>query len=94
MAARRLVDGDGNEISLTAGEFDLLAVFVQHAGRVLSRDFLLEHTRGRDAAPFDRSVDVLVGRLRRKLADDLQQPQILKAVRGAGYLLVATARHR
>jgi two-component system, OmpR family, response regulator len=94
VAARRLLDREGKEIALTAGEFDLLAVFVQHAGRVLSRDFLLEHTRGREAAPFDRSVDVLVGRLRRKLDDDLQQPQILKAVRGAGYLLVATPRPR
>jgi two-component system, OmpR family, response regulator len=94
LAARRLLDGNGNEIALTAGEFDLLAVFVQHAGRVLSRDFLLEHTRGREAAPFDRAVDVLVGRLRKKLGDDGQQPRLLKAVRSAGYLLVATASHR
>ncbi len=94
VAARRLLDRDGKEIALTAGEFDLLAVFVDHPGRVLSRDFLLEHTRGREAAPFDRSVDVLVGRLRRKLGDDLEQPQILKAVRGAGYLLVATPQPR
>ena len=93
-AARRLLGRDGQEISLTGGEFDLLAVFVQHAGRVLSRDFLLEHTRGREAAPFDRAVDVLVGRLRKKLGDDAQQPQILKAVRGAGYLLVDMARPR
>jgi two-component system OmpR family response regulator len=94
LGPRRLLDRNGNEVALTAGEFDLLSVFVQHPGRVLSRDFLLEATRGREAAPFDRSVDVLIGRLRRKLADDLQQPQILKAVRGAGYLLVATARPR
>ncbi len=89
LAARRLLDRDGNEIALTAGEFDLLAVFARHAGRVLSRDFLLENTRGREAAPFDRAVDVLVGRLRKKLGDDLQYPQLLKSVRGAGYLLVA-----
>jgi len=93
-AARRLLGRDGKEIALTSGEFDLLAVFVQNAGRVLSRDFLLEHTRGREAAPFDRAVDVLVGRLRKKLGDDAQQPQILKAVRGAGYLLIDTARPR
>jgi DNA-binding response OmpR family regulator len=90
LAARRLLDPTGCEVALTAGEFDLLAVFVRHPGRVLSRDFLLEQTRGREAAPFDRSVDVLIGRLRKKLADDLQQPQILKAVRSAGYLLVMT----
>ena len=89
IAARRLAGPDGSEIVLTAGEFDLLAVLVQHPGRVLSRDFLLEHTRGREAAPFDRAVDVLIGRLRKKLDDDAQQPQILKAVRSAGYILVA-----
>ena len=89
-AARRLLGADGNEIALTSGEFDVLAVFVLHPGRVLSRDFLLERTRGREAAPFDRAVDVLIGRLRRKLDDDAQLPQILKAVRGAGYMLVTT----
>ena len=89
LAARRLVAPDGNEVALTSGEFDLLGVFVQNPGRVLSRDFLLERTRGREAAPFDRAVDVLVGRVRRKLGDDTQQPQILKAVRSAGYILVA-----
>jgi two-component system, OmpR family, response regulator len=87
LAARCLRDAAANEVALTTGEFELLTVFVQHAGRVLSRDFLLEHSRGRDAAPFDRTVDVLVGRLRKKLADDLQSPQILKSVRGAGYML-------
>ena len=88
-AAHRLLGPDGNEIALTAGEFDLLSVFVQNPGRVLSRDFLLEHTRGREAAPFDRAVDVLIGRLRKKIEADAQQPQILKSVRGAGYILVA-----
>ena len=91
LAARRLLDAAGNEIALTTGEFDLLSVFVQHPGRVLSRDFLLENTRGREAAPFDRAVDVLVGRLRKKLGEDLVQPQLLKSVRGAGYMLVAKA---
>jgi two-component system, OmpR family, response regulator len=86
-AARRLLGPDGNEVALTGGEFDLLALFAQHPGRVLSRDFLLEHTRGRDAAPFDRTIDVQIGRLRRKLEADPQEPQILKSVRGAGYIL-------
>jgi len=67
-----------------------LLTFVQHPGRVLSRDFLLEHTRGREAAPFDRTIDVQVGRLRKKLDDDLERPQIIKSVRGAGYILVPT----
>ena len=87
--ARRLLGPQGNEVALTSGEFDLLAMFTSHPGRVLSRDFLLEHTRGRQAAPFDRTIDVQVGRLRKKLADDAQEPRILKAVRGAGYILVA-----
>jgi DNA-binding response OmpR family regulator len=85
-AARRLVAPDGAEVVLTSGEFDLLQVLARHAGRVLSRDFLLEQTRGREAAPFDRTVDVLVGRLRKKLGDSAGEPQLIKAVRGAGYL--------
>lgn len=86
--ARRLVSPQGAEVALTSGEFDLLSVFVNHPGRVLSRDFLLEHTRGREATPFDRTVDVQIGRLRRKLESDPQDPQLLKSVRSVGYVLV------
>ena len=89
VAARRLLDPERREVALTSGEFDLLATFVDHAGRVLSRDFLLEQTRGREAAPFDRTIDVQVGRLRKKLENDSDDPQIIKSVRGAGYILVA-----
>jgi two-component system OmpR family response regulator len=88
LAARRLLDLQGREVGLTSGEFDLLSTFVRHPGRVLSRDFLLEHTRGREAAPFDRTIDVQVGRLRRKLEANPEDPQIIKSVRGAGYILV------
>jgi two-component system OmpR family response regulator len=88
-AARRLLDPRGTEIELTSGEFDLLCVFATHVGRVLSRDFLLEHTRGREAGPFDRTIDVQVGRLRKKIEADPEHPQIIKSVRGAGYILVA-----
>jgi DNA-binding response OmpR family regulator len=56
---------------------------------VLSRDFLLEHTRGREGGPFDRTIDVQVGRLRKKIEADAENPQILKSVLGAGYILVA-----
>ena len=59
----------------------------RHAGRVLSRDFLLEQTRGREAGPFDRTIDVQVGRLRRKLEPGTQEPGLIKSVRGAGYIL-------
>ncbi len=86
--ARRLVSPVGAEVALTGGEFDLLCVFVQHPGRVLSRDFLLESTRGREATPFDRTVDVQIGRLRKKLETDPQDPKLLKSVRSVGYVLV------
>jgi DNA-binding response OmpR family regulator len=89
VGARRLLNPESREVALTTGEFGLLAAFVEHAGRVLSRDFLLEHTRGREAGPFDRTIDVQVGRLRKKLEVDVDDPQIIKSVRGAGYILVA-----
>jgi DNA-binding response OmpR family regulator len=92
--ARRVVDRTGAEIELTGGEFDLLVTFCRHAGRVLSRDFLLEATRGREAGPFDRTIDVQVGRLRRKLGDDADHPTLIKSVRGAGYLLVVPVEAR
>ena len=87
-AARCLTNPQGVEVTLTSGEFDLLRAFAQHAGRVLSRDFLLERTRGREAGPFDRTIDVQVGRLRKKLEADAEDPRIIKSVRGAGYILV------
>jgi len=87
--ARRLNAPDGSDVPLTNGEFELLSVFAAHPGRVLSRDFLLENTRGREAGPFDRTVDVQIGRLRKKIEPDPQDPRILKSVRGAGYILVA-----
>ena len=89
-AARRLCDEQGRDMPLTSGEFDLLSAFARAPGRVLSRDYLLEQTRGRSAGPFDRTIDVQVGRLRRKLEVDPEDPQIIKSVRGAGYILVPT----
>lgn len=87
-AARRLTAPAGHEIALTTGEFELLCTFARHAGRVLSRDFLLEQTRGRGAGPFDRTIDVQVGRLRKKLEADVEHPEIIKSLRGAGYMFV------
>ncbi|MDP9972027.1 two-component system OmpR family response regulator [Variovorax paradoxus] len=88
LAARSLANPQGQNVPLTGGEFDLLCAFARHPGRVLSRDFLLEQTRGREAAPFDRTIDVQVGRLRKKIEADPDDPQIVKSVRGAGYILV------
>jgi two-component system OmpR family response regulator len=82
---RELVDEDGVVISLSSGEFRLLSVFVDRPGIVLSRDQLLDLTRGRDALPFDRSVDNQVSRLRRKLEQDAAKPELIKTVWGEGY---------
>ena len=87
-SARSLTDASGAEVTLTTGEFELLKTFAEHPGRVLSRDFLLENTRGREAGPFDRTIDVQVGRLRKKIEVDVDDPRIIKSVRGAGYVLV------
>lgn len=87
-ASRTLIHPQGHEVVLTTGEFELLCVFARHPGRVLSRDVLLAQTRGREAGPFDRTVDVQVGRLRKKMEPDPEFPQIIKSVRGAGYVFV------
>jgi two-component system, OmpR family, response regulator len=86
-ARRELRATDGNVISLTTGEYELLRVLCERSGRVLSRDQILQLTHDRDAGPFDRTIDVQMGRLRRKLGDDGSAPRIIKAVRGAGYML-------
>ncbi|MGH7092379.1 MAG: winged helix-turn-helix domain-containing protein, partial [Stellaceae bacterium] len=86
MLSRELVSPTGDEVILTSGEFDLLVAFVTNANQVLSRDRLLDITRDREAGPFDRTIDVQVGRLRRKLDDDPQMPQLIKTVRGGGYV--------
>jgi two-component system OmpR family response regulator len=80
---RTVLDPAGAEVPLTGAEFDLLMAFLERPGRILSRDQLLDITRGREAGPFDRSVDVLVSRLRRKLGDSTFQ--ILKTLRNGGY---------
>ena len=85
-ATRDLISPDGVITTLSAGEFDLLLAFVEHPRRVLSRDQLLDFARGRQAIPFDRSIDIQVSRLRRKLGDDAKDPQLIKTVRGGGYL--------
>ncbi|MGE5547640.1 MAG: response regulator [Solirubrobacterales bacterium] len=93
LSRRDLVSSEGVTVSLSAGEFDLLRVFVDHPRRVLSRDQLLDLARGRDAIPFDRSIDIQVSRLRRKLGDDAKDPQLIKTVRGGGYLFTPEVMH-
>ncbi len=88
----RTLQRETGEIPLTAGEYDLLIAFVDHPRRVLNRDQLLDMARGRAAIPFDRSIDVQVGRLRRKIEEDPKNPALIKTVRGGGYMFTAEVR--
>ena len=92
--ARALRDPDGAEVELTAGEYALLLSFVMHPQHVLNRDQLLDWTRGRSAAPFDRSIDVQLSRLRRKLAAHPAGVNLVKTVRGGGYVLASPVEAR
>ena len=87
-ATRSLYQGE-EEIDLTAGEYDLLIAFIEHPQRILNRDQLLDMAKGRAAIPFDRSIDVQVGRLRKKIEPDYKDPTLIKTVRGGGYMLTA-----
>ncbi len=89
-ARRRLLNPEGAEVALTGGEYDLLVALLERANRVLTRDMLLDLLRGRQAGPFDRAIDVAVSRLRRKLEDGGRNAQLIKTVRGGGYVLAAT----
>lgn len=91
MAARQMFDRDGTEVQITAMEFDLLKAFVDHPNQVLSRDRLLTLTRNREWEPFDRSIDIRITRLRRKVEDDPENPRSIRTVRGAGYMYVPSA---
>jgi two-component system OmpR family response regulator len=83
---RQLVRRAGKPVQLSNGEFELLSAFLEHPRRVLSRDQLMDFARGRHADLYDRSIDVQVGRLRRKLEADPKQPEVIKTVHGAGYM--------
>ncbi|MEG2963679.1 MAG: winged helix-turn-helix domain-containing protein, partial [Janthinobacterium sp.] len=86
---RTVTDADGEALQLTGLDFQLLRYFVEHPGDILDRSVLCEQTRGRDAGPLDRSLDVQVSRLRLRLKDDGKQPMLIKTVRGAGYVFSA-----
>jgi two-component system OmpR family response regulator len=89
VAKRELHSPDGVLVPLTAGEFDLLVAFAEHPQRVLSRDQLLDLTKGRAAGVYDRAVDVQLSRLRRKIEADPEDPVLIKTVRSGGYLFTA-----
>jgi two-component system OmpR family response regulator len=89
---RHLFDRDGADVPLTTGEFALLLAFLERPNQVLSRDQLMNCLHGRDAGPMDRTIDMQVGRLRRKIEADAADPRLVKSVRGAGYVFTAPVR--
>jgi len=85
LSAQELTSPDGRPVALTWREFQLLTAFVRHATRVLTREAILELVAGRDWSPDDRSVDMLVGKLRKKIEENPRQPQLIETIRGVGY---------
>jgi two-component system OmpR family response regulator len=92
--ARHLLDAQGTMVALSGAEYRLLRVFIDHPQRVLTRDQLLNLTQGRDADQFDRSIDLLVSRLRQRLQDDAREPRYIKTLRSEGYVFSATVEIR
>ena len=88
VAAHRLLDAQGQEVPLTSMEYDLLKMFTEHPNKVLSRDQILTFTRNREWEPFDRSIDIRIARLRRKIESNPDEPKAIRTVRGAGYMFV------
>lgn len=87
LIARHLIDPNDMVVVLSGAEFRMLKIFLEHPNRVLNRDQLLNMTQGRDADPFDRSIDIQISRIRQKLGEDARSPQIIKTVRNGGYVL-------
>ena len=90
--ARHLIDASGTMVALSGAEYRLLRVFLDHPQRVLSRDQLLNLTQGREAELFERSIDLLVSRLRQRLRDDAREPRYIKTVRSEGYVFASTVQ--
>ncbi len=91
LKSHQLYERDGAEVPLTSMEYELLRVFAEHPNQVLSRDRLLTLTRNREWEPFDRSIDIRIARLRRKVEEDPENPRAIRTVRGAGYMFVPGA---
>ncbi|HEY6454053.1 MAG TPA: response regulator [Steroidobacteraceae bacterium] len=89
VGTRRLTSAEGAQVPLTGGEFELLAAFCDRPNRVLTRDQLLDLTRGRNPTVFDRSIDIQVSRLRRKIEADPKDPMLIQTVRSGGYIFTA-----
>jgi two-component system OmpR family response regulator len=89
LSARHLIDSDGVVSPLSNGEFKLLQVLAEHPRKILSRDQLTDVLSGREALPYDRTIDVMISRLRRSLRDDARDPLLIKTIRNEGYMLSA-----
>ncbi|WP_434634247.1 response regulator [Chromobacterium sp. CV08] len=87
LGAQHLVDREGVVTPLSGGEFKLMQALAENSQRVMSRDQLMEAMNGKEAGPFDRTVDVMIGRLRRRLGDDAREPLLIKTIRSGGYML-------
>lgn len=88
VAAHRLLDAEGHEVPLTSMEFELLKLFTEHPNKVLTRDQILTLTRNRGWEPYDRSIDIRIARLRRKVETNPDEPRALRTIRGTGYMFV------
>jgi DNA-binding response OmpR family regulator len=91
LSKRELHDDDGNDVAVTAGEFDILKIFAENPNRPLSRDWLLETTSHRSRDPFDRAIDLRITRIRRKIEPSPEKPTVIRTVRGVGYMFVPPA---
>jgi two-component system OmpR family response regulator len=92
MLRREVTSPAGVVVDLSGGEYDVLIALVEHPNRILSREQLLELARNRTSSPFDRSIDVQISRIRRKLENDASAPPLIKTVRGAGYIFLPTVK--
>jgi DNA-binding response OmpR family regulator len=89
ISRRRLLNPNDEEVDLTTGEFDMLTVMIRNAGRVLTRDMLMDQTRGRQMEAFDRAIDAQIARLRKKIETNPTHPVLIRSVRGVGYIFTA-----
>jgi two-component system, OmpR family, response regulator len=90
LVARHLISPEQTVVALSGAEFRMLHIFLSHPNQILNRDQLLNITHGRDADPFDRSIDIQISRIRQKLREDARSPSIIKTVRNGGYVLAVT----
>jgi DNA-binding response OmpR family regulator len=90
---RNLINQDNEALELSGADYNLLMLFLQHPNQILDRDTISDATRGREALPLERGIDVQLSRLRQRLGDNGKSPKLIKTIRGAGYVLIAEVKH-